>query len=690
VTGTLDGLFDPDSIALVGASTDPEKLAGRPLRFLQDYDFGGDLYPVNPGADEIAGTECYDSITDLPKTPDVAMILLPAELTVEAVADCGEMGVPYAIVIASGFSEIGEDGRDREAELVETAQEGDVRLVGPNSEGLLNLTGDVAMSFSSILKRDDLKPGGVSFVTQSGAFGGALFQLSQNRDIGTSKWISTGNESDLSTVDYLDYLVEDSDTDTVVTYVEGIDEGRRLREIGRRAAETDTNIIAMRVGASPAGEAAAASHTGSVATEDDVYQAAFDQAGVTRVRSVDEFVDAISAFETVPSSAFPRTGGYQGIGVVSMSGGAAVLIADTCHRLDFPLATLTAETRETVAAEIPPYGSETNPVDVTAAAISDPEVFNTCIGAMVEDANTSGLIVQFGNSGGDIIEEFKDDMLRFRAENGKAIAAVFTGNPPVESTVEELIEGGIMVFEDPVRSVETMQNLAERGAFLDAQTEQPAPEPGDFDAREPLATDENWGVAVAGLEAEGIDFAASRAVDSADAAVAAATDFGYPVVCKLNPLAAVHKSEVGGVRTGLDDSAAVRAAYNDLAATGDAGVIVQETIEGVEVIAGVTEDPDFGPIMLFGPGGIFVELFEQFAYRQLPITEAEAQEMIAETDAARLLDGFRDRPPGDTDALASTLAAISRAYCRYDVSELELNPVIVTEDGAVAVDLLME
>jgi acyl-CoA synthetase (NDP forming) len=270
------------------------------------------------------------------------------------------------------------------------------------------------------------------------------------------------------------------------------------------------------------------------------------------------------------------------------------------------------------------------------------------------------------------------------------MAAVFTGNPPVESTVQELVEGGIMVFEDPVRAVETMQNLAERGAFLDEQADRPAPEAVNFEAREPLATGENWEAAVDGLEAAGVAFADSRTVESADAAVAAAADFGYPVVCKLNPLAAAHKSEVGGVRTGLTDPAAVRAVYEELAATSDAGVIVQESVAGVEVIAGVTDDPDFGPTMLFGPGGVFVELFDEFAYRQLPVTESEAREMIAETDAAALLDGFRDRPPGDTEALASTLAAVSRAYCRYDVTELELNPVVVTEDRAVAVDLLVE
>jgi len=690
MSGTLDDLFDPDSIALVGASTDPEKLAGRPLRFLKRYDYQGDLYPVNPTADEIAGVDCYNSVGNLPETPDVAMILLPAELAVEAVADCAEANVPYAIVIASGFSETGESGRQREVELVETARKGGVRLIGPNSEGLLNLTDDVAMSFSSILKRNDLEPGDASFVTQSGAFGGALFQLSQNRNIGTSKWISTGNESDLSTTDYLDYLVDDSDTDIIVTYVEGLDEGARLREIGRRASETDTDIIAMRVGASPEGKAAAASHTGSVATENEVYQAAFDQAGITRVQSVDEFVDTISAFEIVPAEAFPRTGGDQGIGVISMSGGAAVLIADTCHRLNFPLATLTAETRETVAAEIPPYGSETNPVDVTAAAISDPEVFNTCIGAVVDDANTSGLIVQFGNSGGDIIEDFKDDLLRFRVESGKAMSAVFTGSLPVESTTEELIEGGIMVFEDPVWSVETMQNLAERGAFLDRQAEQSTPEPVDFDARETLATDEDWQSTVAVLETEGIGFAESQAVESADAAVAAATDLSYPVVCKLNPLGTTHKSEVGGVRTGLDDPTAVQTAYNDLTASSGADIIVQETVEGVEVIIGVTDDPDFGPVMLFGPGGIFVELFDEFAYRQLPVTERDAREMLAETDAQRLLNGFRGRPSGNTDALTSTLVAVSRAYSRYDITELELNPVVVSEDRAVAVDLLLE
>jgi len=685
----LDRLFDPDAIALVGASTDPGKLAGRPLRFLLEYGFEGDLYPVNPNATEIADTRCYDSLAAVPEPVDVAMVLLPAESALEAVADCGEADVPFAVVIASGFSETGADGEALEAELVETAREAGVRLVGPNSEGLLNLSDDVAMSFSSILKRDDLTDGSVSFVTQSGAFGGAMFQLSQNRDIGTSKWISTGNESDLTTVDYLEYLVEDPDTDTVVTYVEGIDDGRRLRKVGHRAAATDTDIIAIRVGVSPEGEVAAASHTGSVATTDDVYQAVFESTGITRVHSVDEFVDAITAFATVPSEAYPRAGGDNGLGVISISGGAAVLIADTCYRLDCSLAELSTTTRETVAAEIPPYGSETNPVDVTAAAISDPTVFNTCIGAVVEDENVSGLVVQFGNSGGEMIEDFKQDLLSVRAGSGTAVATVFTGNPPVESTVAELEAGGILVFEDPVRAVRTMGNLAQRAEFLDERAARLDGPAVDFDGREALSAADDWAATVGALAAEGIPFAESTVVDSADAAVDAAAAVGYPVVLKLNPLATAHKSEVGGVKTDIGDADAVRAAYRDLAET-DEEVVVQRAVDGVEVLVGVTEDPDFGPVMLTGPGGVFVELFEEFAYRQLPVTATEAREMLAETATRRLLDGFRGRPPADTDALAETMAAVSRAYCRYDVTELELNPVVVNEDGAIAVDLLLE
>jgi len=687
-TTSLSRLFDPDAIALVGASADPDKLSGRPYRFLRDHGYDGDLYLVNPNRDQIDGRQCYDAVGDLPATPDVALVLVPASVAPDVVEECGDHGVEFAIVVASGFAETGDRGRERQERLRSAARDGGVRLVGPNSEGFLNLRAGVAASFSSICKRDELLPGGIGFVTQSGAFGGALFQLTQDRGLGASTWISTGNEVDVDTLEVLAYLVEDPYTDVVVTYVESLTRGRRLREIGRRAAETGTRIVAMRVGASERGRRAAESHTGSVASDDQIYDAVFRQSGVLRVRSTDEVVDLVTALTRIPDGVTPDPGG--GLGVVSMSGGAAVLIADTADRLGVPLADLDVATVDAVDEEIPSYGSATNPLDVTAAAISDHAVFDRCIRTVAGDGSVEGLLVQFGNSGREVVETFQENLVSLRREAGMPILTVFTGSRPRPETAAALCEAGVLVFEDPVRAVRTYGGLHRRGEVLERVARDPASDSATLPAndRDPLPTDD-WQTLESALADAGLPFARTRRVADGDAAVAVADDLGYPVVLKGDPLEVAHKTEEDGVETdvGPDD---VREAFDRLDATG-VPVVVQETVGGIETIAGVVEDDDFGPVLLFGPGGIFVELFgdDAFAYRALPVDEPTAARMIAETPVDRLLDGFRGTS-GDRDALAAALSGIASVYERYDLESFECNPLVVTGDSAVAVDLLVE
>ncbi|WP_255197834.1 acetate--CoA ligase family protein [Halorarius litoreus] len=685
----MNQLFTPNSIALVGASADSEKLSGRPYRYLRKHGYEGDIYLVNPSHDTIDGQPCYDSVGELPAGVDLAMALVPARLTPQVATDCGDAGIPYVLVIASGFSET-EDGEALEAELLDAAHEAGVRLVGPNSEGLVNVPDKVGASFSSILKRDALVPGGLSFVTQSGAFGGALFQLTQDRGIGGNTWLSTGNEADLTTVDFLRYLVEDPDTDVVVSYVESLTRGAELLDVGRRAAETDTDLVAIRVGESPAGRQAAASHTGSIASDDAVYDAVFAQAGITSVWGVDEYVDTVTALSTVPSTAYPDVDADagRGIGVLSVSGGAAVLIADTCHRLGLPLASFAPETVAAIEAEIPAYGSATNPVDVTGGIISQPELFERCMRSVVRDDAVEAVVLQFGNSGGETIETCKAELLDIQATYDVPLAVVFTGGQPAPETADELRDAGVLLFEDPVRAVRTLEMLADRRRARERAAR--LPDRGDISTRRPLPDGGSWQTVTDALAEQGLAFARTRSVDSADAAVAAADQLGYPVAMKLNPLAVEHKSEVGGVRVGLADAAAVRDAYDALATVADDGpVLVQEQVDGVEAIVGVVDDPDFGPVMLVGPGGVFVELFDDFAYRALPVTEAMAREMLNETVLGELLDGYRGAAPGDVDALVSFLVAVSDAYETFDLAELECNPVVVTSDDAVAVDLLV-
>lgn len=674
----LRRLFVPERIAVVGASTDPDSLTGRPHRFLADHGYPGEVYLVNPNHERIDGERCYDTVTDLPEVPDLALVLVPARVAPEVVRECGDHGIEFALIIASGFSESGHV--ERESDLRAAAEAVGVRLVGPNSEGFLNLPDRVAATFSSLCKRDDLRPGPVSITSQSGAFGGAILQLFQNREVRTSTWVSTGNEIDLDTIDYLAHLVDDGGTDVVVSYVESLDDGRRLLEVGRRAARTGTDLVAMQVGASERGEVAAASHTGSVASSDAVYDAVLEQAGVRRVRSVDELLDVTEAFVRLPDAARPDPTG--GLAVVSMSGGAAVLIADAAVDHGLRFAEFGEETTDIVEDIIPEYGSVRNPLDVTAAAIADHEVFRWCITTVADDPDANALLVQFSNSGREVVESVKDDLIDLRESRDLPVVCVFTGSVPREATYRELTERGLLLFEDPVRAVRTCAHLQGRAQAVDrlrasgpvAAPHGERPLPGDVDA---LADR---------LAEYGAPLVATHSIDIPTAAVEAAETVGYPVVVKADPLRVAHKTETGGVHR-CEDGAAVRTALESVGTP----AVVQPVRTGVEALVGIREDDDFGPVLTLGAGGVLVELFEDdwFAHRAVPVTEEQAREMIRETPLERLLGGYRGQS-GDPDALARFVAGLSACYCGHSVRELECNPVVVTNDDAVAVDVLVE
>jgi acetyltransferase len=685
----FDRLFEPDAIALVGASADPNKLSGRPYRYLKKFGYEGEIHLVNPGREEIDGKQCFDSVTDIPGAVDVALVLVPARLTADVVAECGEADIPFASVIASGFQEVDQEGAEMEAELHEAASGAGVRLIGPNSEGFVTPPANVAATFSSICKRDRFLAGPVGFVSQSGAFGGAIFQLVQNEGVGASKWITTGNEADVDTLELVDYLVEDPDTEVVAAYVESLEEGRRLLDIGRRAAETDTTIVAIRVGASAQGREATESHTGSVASDEAIYSAIFDASGVVRVETVDGFVDSLSAFAAMDVASYGEPA--DGVGVVSISGGAAALIADTCARLDLPMADLTSETEGVIAERIPPYGSPTNPVDVTASAVGQPELFAECVEAVGRDPGVDCVLFQFGNSGRETIEASEAAITGLARDYDLPVACVFTGAEPDPETVDRLADRGVLAFSDPARALAVLNQLRDRAAFGHDARAQPANR-YTLPAERRKFAPETWDDVTGLLDEFDVPTAPSSLVDSADAAVDTADSFDGPAVLKLDPVTVPHKSELGGVATDLETEAEVRAAYERLAAIDvDADVLCQASVEGVELIAGVVEDDDFGPVLMFGPGGVFVELFDDaFAYRPLPVTEADAHELIDESAASRLLDGYRDFAPVDRGSLVSVLVNVSELYANVDVSELEFNPIIGTADGSLAVDALVE
>jgi len=637
----LSRLFAPESVALVGASADPNKLSGRPHRYMAELGYEGESYLVNPEREEIDGRDCYDSVADVPGAGDLALVLVPAHAAPDVVRECGAAGVPFALVIASGFAEAGEAGSGDEAELRRAAADGGVRLVGPNSEGLVNVGEKLGASFSSILKREDLTDGDVAIVSQSGAFGGALFQVLQEEGQGVGIWLSTGNDAGLTTLDYLAHLVADDGTDVIVTYAESFDDGERLPDLGRRAAATDTDLVVINAGRSDRGQSAAASHTGSIASSHDVSDAVLRGAGAARTSGVEDTLAAVRALRTVPRSRRPDDGA--GLGVLSVSGGAAVLVADAADRVGLPLATFEAETRATVGDHIPAYGSETNPVDVTGAVIGDPSVFTDCVRTVAADPSVGPVLLQFGNSGDETVEACKADLLAVPAELECAVAAVFTGARPDPETARELADAGVLVFRDPVRAVETLRRLG------DTTPRRVDREPAAVPA---IGPDDDVGTVLAALEEAGVDVAATRRVEDAEAAVRAAERLAYPVVLKLDPAVVQHKTERDGVRTGLETPMEVESAFAELS---DAGpVVVQEEAAGVEANVGFLRDPDVGPMLSVGPGGEFVELFDEGAYRPLPVDQEAARDALAETRLDGLLDGFRGRPAADRTAPAAT------------------------------------
>ena len=672
----LDRLFDPRAVAFVGASADPKKLSGRPHRYMEQLEYEGETYLVNPSRDEIDGRRCYDSLDVVPGPVDLAMVLVPAGVAPSVLEDCGRNDVPFALVIASGFSGAGDDGAGDENALLTAAREGGVRLVGPNSEGLVAMGPRLGASFSSILKRDDLSDSDVAVVRQSGAFGGALFQVLLDEGVGVGTWLSTGNERDLTTTEYLAHLIEDDATSVVVVHAESLDHGDRLPALGRRAAETGTDLVVINAGASERGRATAASHTGSVASEADRYEAALRAAGAARVHGVDDTVDMARALRTVPRDRRPT--GEGGIGVLSVSGGAGVLIADAAERAGLPLATFTAETRERIADAIPPYVSAENPVDIIGAVIGEPDVFTDRVRTVAEDSGVGSVLLQFSNSDDETVEACKEDLLALPSALNCAVAAVFTGAQPAPETAKELADAGVLTFRDPVRAVETLATLTE--THPRTVDREPAAVPG-------VTPDDDVDAVLDALAGADVDVVETVAVDDADDAVVAVESLGYPVVYKLDPTELHHKTEVDGVRVGLADAAAVRDAYRELAAEGP--VVVQRQVDSVEVHVGVVDDPDVGPTLTVGPGREFVEVFEDRAYRRLPLDREAGLAALEELPLSTLLSGYRGAPAADREALADLLVAVSDCFLASDCGMLEPNPMVATPDGAVAIDVLV-
>ena len=694
----LGPLFDPDSVAVVGASPD-SFYSGNLVDNLLDYGFGGRLYPVNPGRNEVWGRECYDDIDDVPEVVDLAVVSVPREYVVDVVAAAGERGVPVALVLTAGFSEADEEGRELESQLAETADETGIRVVGPNCIGVMAARG---ATLTSTCSREP-EPGRIGLVSQSGALAfTTFFERAADRDLHFSHIVSTGNEADLTLTDYVAYLAEQATVDVICTYVEGIDEPERFMRVAEQATREGTPILTVKIGQSDLAEEATLSHTGSLTGSDDAWRAAFDQTGVQRVPDIPDLLsraNAHTAYDTVDGDR---------VCIASTSGGLASLLADMAAERNLALPDIEGETERKLLDidELLTYGGFNNPADIRGYGA---EVLPEIADAVLSDDAFDAYVFAIGLPGVDErAETIADDLAGVVAGADDPVYVLWTGRKePDDLTVTPpyaRLRESVPVYEDPGRCLDAVASTTEYVADRDRISARPSRRElaDDLDAPEfdlPQGRVLEWREAEPLLDAFDIPVVETRVAADPEEAVAAAEAVGYPVVLKIDSPARPHRTDVGAVELGLDSPEAVREAYRDVRGaaltrvdeTNIAGVLVQPmTGDGVETILGVAPGDVFDSLVTVGPGGVLVEALDESATLIPPFSQTEARRAVEGTALTDLLTDRRGGNALSVEAVANLLVNVGNLAASVDaVAELDLNPVVVTEEGPVAVDVLV-
>ena len=685
-----EAFFDPNAIALIGASSSPTRIGGRTIAALLKHGFAGRLYPINPSHDTIQGVKAYARIEDVPEPVDLAIISVPAAEVLDALRSCIAKGVRAVVIYSSGFAEAGGQGTGMQATIRLLAQRSGVRVLGPNCLGFMSLPSKVICTFGQAPSVGLSDGGGVSIVSQSGAFGTYTYAAGLFRRMPISRWITTGNEADVDFADCIEWLVRDPKTKVIMGYMEGCRDGDRLIRALEQARKAQKPIVILKVGRSPAGASAAQSHTAALAGDDQVYDAVFRRYGVCRAASLEEFFDIGYA---LLHGLTPRG---KRAAVITASGGAGVLIADEVSARDFSLPPVPEEIRSRLKKLVPFAGVE-NPIDVTAQVGNDPELFSRFFSSVAETGLYDAVFCFQGLSG--LGREQSQRLLhRWTELRGKfpnlPIFISAMAKPEVAAALEAL---NIPVFDDPSRMVRAAAALCDRRSTGDDRP--PAPSAAAPAIRWPALNEIE---AANQLRKAGIPMAGGVIARSAEEAVARAREIGFPVVLKILSAAIQHKSDVGGVAIGLTDDEMVRRAYDRViasvrkhashAALGEV-VIAPMVKGGVEAIVGARIDPVFGPMVMVGMGGTLVEVLKDVSFCLAPLSLPEARDMLDRLRGRRMLDGVRGSVEADKEALAEALVRLGdfAALHRGSIKSVEINPLLVKAkgEGVVGLDALI-
>lgn len=688
----LKALFEPQSIAVIGASRKEGSIGYMVVKGLLDSKFAGKIYPVNPNADEILGVKCYKAATEIGAPIDLAVLTVPAQFAIAATEDAGLAGTKVVAVITSGFSEVGR--RDLEEQLVETARRYQMGLIGPNIVGILNNPAKANASFAPYLPY----PGSIALVSQSGALLIALDGMTWINKIGISHMISIGNMADLDMADFIDALNQDPYTTAITLYVEGLKDGRKFLESVKSSQKP---IIAIKAGISQRGELATASHTGSLAGSSQVYGAAFKQFGVNSARDLDDlFVRSIAL-----SMMKPLMGDR--VVVITNGGGAGVLATDAAERYGVPLTDPPQELKDAFRKWMPDFGSPRNPVDMTGMA-ARPHYSGACLDAL-KHPWADGAAILYCETAVTDPQDIAEGIYQAYQDGGatKPVVVSLIGGERCLKAGEWLKLKGVPCYFDPAEAMSALGALREYGRYLERKEAAAFSSYTDVDkakVRSVLDTVKSEGrtalmeiEAAAVFHAYGLPLAESILAGDQEEAVQAAEKLGYPVVLKIASPDILHKTDAKGVKVGISNPAEVRTAFTEILANAKAykaeakiaGILVQEMAPkgGTEVIFGAIKDVAFEQTIMFGLGGIFVEVLKDVTFRIAPISVTEAKSMVMEINAYPIIKGARGEKPRDQEALADALSRLSQLTIDFpEIKELDANPVLLYEKGMIVVD----
>lgn len=703
----LETFFYPNSIAVIGASQNPLKPNGIPLYLLNMFSYKGDVYPVNPKYDRVGGLKCYRSVLDIEAPVDMAIIGVAEAQAMNVLKECADKKVKSVIIFTSGFAEIGEKGRTKQAEMKIMAEESGMRILGPNCLGVMNYyNGTMASFFYNEEKKDLVYPKTLSFITQSGGLGGIIYQMVIQLSIGFNYFVSTGNEADVSFAEVLDYLVKRDEVSIVAGYLEGLQgDGRLLIEACRNALEKGKLVTILKVGRTASGAAAASSHTGTLVGADEVYDGLFRQFCVPRADDVEQMNALITLFAAGRLPAGKR------IAVITISGGGGVVVADKCPEYGLEVVSLNESTQQSLREFFPTFGAVRNPVDLTSQLFLDTKLSQKALRLVMQDPEIDvagffyNLEMPDPEASKKIIEVYKE------TDKPLIVFTWPTGQGYALEAKKNLVQAGIPVIEHIPSGLWAISALADwvnkaKEPFLYPQYKAGEEQNKSLEQfarfrQEKVSAMTEWRSKLI-LDAYKIPITRERLAETAEEAVSAAEEIGYPVVLKVMSPDLLHKTEVGGVILNISGPDEVKKAFEQILEQANKsnpaavieGILVQEMLgQGLEVFVGIKKDPVFGPAVAFGLGGIFVEVLKDTAIRIAPLREEDAREMINEIKGKALFEGVRGRPPVDVDALVDILMKVSRlaVELKDSIGEIDINPLIVFEKGAgvVAADALI-